>query len=111
ITLRVRQWLAPLESTTQASALNPLSRASSPRSEPGVVVWLCTQAPLALPPSPNSKKYDRGSPSGSLLLHRSKVTDSGDGPWGGSGLVLSTANGGGFPAVVGRVVVVLAWAT
>jgi hypothetical protein len=32
ITLRWRQWLAPLGSTTQASALNPLSRASSSRS-------------------------------------------------------------------------------
>ncbi len=56
ITWRVRHWLAPLGSTTQASASKPLSRARSSRSALAVYVWSCTQAPLALPPSPKLKK-------------------------------------------------------
>jgi hypothetical protein len=77
------------------------------RRELAVYVCVCTQAPLALAPSPNSKKNESGSPSGSLLLHRSKVTESGDWPCGGSGLVVRTAKGGRLLALGCRVVVVV----
>src|SRR6185503_10140775 len=63
------------------------------------------QEPEVWATSPKSKKKLRGSPSGSVLLQRSKVTVSGPGPDGGSGLVVRTANGALL--VLGNVVVVV----
>src|SRR6185436_12316991 len=63
------------------------------------------QEPEVWAPSPKSKKKLRGSPSGSVLLQRSKVTVSGPGPDGGSGFVVRTANGALF--ALGSVVVVV----
>src|SRR6185503_4372881 len=69
------------------------------------------QEPEVFDPSPKLKKKLRGSPSGSVLLQRSKVTVSGPLPEGGSGLVVRTANGALliFPGAV--VVVVVAGAS
>src|SRR5689334_9560618 len=64
------------------------------------------QEPDVLEPSPKSKKKLSGSPSGSVLLQRSKVTVSGPWPVGGSGFVVSTANGGRLPLAGGSVVLV-----
>src|SRR5258707_1480383 len=63
------------------------------------------QEPDAVAPSPKVKKKDRGSPSGSLLEHRSKMTVRGPRPWGGSGVTFSTAFGAWL--TLGSVVVVV----
>src|SRR5260221_7767139 len=105
--------LAPLGSTTLPDALYVwLAARTALLSRKGATgyTWLTLQGPEEVFPSPKSKKKLSGSPSGSVLLHASNTMVSGPCPCGGSGLVVSTMNGGWFAfagvVVVGSVVVV-----